>query len=63
MTEVNSATTKAAAAGIDQDTSTRIKAVQFDITEALNVVTDTAVRTNIANANTQIRGTVLRINR
>ncbi|CAN5486229.1 hypothetical protein BH10BAC3_BH10BAC3_08450 [soil metagenome] len=63
VTEVNSATTKAAATGIDADTSTRIKAVQFDIAEAMNVVTDAAVRTNISNANTQIRGTVLRINR
>jgi hypothetical protein len=60
--ELNSAATKAAQTGIDAETVTRIKAIQFDMNEALSVISDVGLRANIGNNNTQLRNTIIRGN-
>ena len=58
--EINAVTSRIGTTGIDLDTATKIKALQFDVVEAMNVVTDVSVRNNMGTVNNQIRNTILR---
>ncbi|TAD86592.1 MAG: hypothetical protein EAY75_07910 [Bacteroidetes bacterium] len=60
--ELNTVATKAAQSGADLETVTRIKAIQFDMNEALSVITDVGLRANIGNNNTLLRNTIIRGN-
>jgi hypothetical protein len=58
--ELNNLTSRAAQLGMDADTMSRVKAIQFDMNEALNVITDVGMRSNIGNINNQMRNTIVR---